>query len=141
MKTTLSAITITIAGFWTLAAVQTQAQESSPAAATKTETAATAAQRTDTEWDGVSVELTSITRGEGDTITIKFRYTNSGSKTADITDLGQFVGRNVAEQVYYIDPGNKKKYLVIKDAEGKAILFPVRSARLMPLDVRRIESE
>jgi uncharacterized protein YchJ len=121
MKTKLSAITIAIAGVWTLAAVQTQAQESSPAAATKTETAATAAQRTDTEWDGVSVELTSVTRGEGDTITIKFRYTNSGSKTADITQLGQFSFDNVAEHVYYVDPGNKKKYLVIKDAEGKAI--------------------
>lgn len=58
----------------------------------------------DTEWDGVSVELTSVTRGDGDMITIKFKYTNSGSKAADISRLGQFSHDNVATHVYYVRP-------------------------------------
>jgi hypothetical protein len=85
-----------------------------------------AAQKTDTEWDGVSVELTSVTRGDGDTITIKFKYTNSGSKAAKIFDLGQFGGDNMAAHIYYVDGKNKKKYLVVKDAEGNAVASTLR---------------
>lgn len=51
----------------------------------------------------------------GDTITIKWKYTNTGSKAADI-DHG-----NLTERIWYIDPGNKKKYLVVKDAQGKVV--------------------
>ena len=97
-----------------------QAQDASTLKAESSATAASA-QKTDTEWDGVAVELTSVTRGDGDTITIKFKYTNSGSKTATIHALGQFHGDNMAEHVYYVDAKNKKKYLVIKDAEGKPV--------------------
>ena len=86
--------------------------------ATKSETTA---QKTDTEWDGVTVELMSVTRGDGDTITIKYKYANSGSKTATIYKLGRFSGDNMALHVYYVDARNKKKYLVIKDAEGKPV--------------------
>ena len=84
----------------------------------------------DTEWDGVSVELMSVTRAEGDTITIKFKYINSGSKTANISQLGQFLAGNVAEHVYYIDSKNKKKYLVVKDAEGKAVASNMSSLQI-----------
>jgi hypothetical protein len=102
-----------------------QAQESSPAATAKSETAAsspaTAGQKADTEWDGVSVELQSVTRGDGDTLTIKWKYTNSGSTEADISKLASLSHDNLAAHVYYIDPGNKKKYLVIKDAQGKEV--------------------
>src|SRR3954462_4298377 len=97
------------------------AQESPPAATTKTETSASATQKADTEWDGISVELQSVTRGDGDTVTIKWKYTNSGSKDADISKLASLSHDNLADHVYYIDPGNKKKYLVIKDAQGKDI--------------------
>ena len=103
-----------------------QAQESSPA---KAESSA-ATMKADTEWDGVSVELTSVTRGDGDTITIKFKYTNSGSKAANISSLGQFSGDNVAEHVYYVDAKNKKKYLVVKDAEGYAVASKIQYLEL-----------
>ena len=99
-----------------------QAQES-PAAKAES---STAAMKQDTEWEGVSVELTGVTRGEGDTITIKFKYTNSGSKETTISH------DNAAEHVYYVDPGNKKKYLVIKDAQGKAVASNMQYFKLGP---------
>ena len=97
--------------------------ESSPAkpevsAATKSDSSV---QKAETEWEGVSVELTSVTRGDGDTITIKFKYVNSGSKAANITALGQFSAENIAAHVYYVDGKNKKKYLVVKDSEDQPV--------------------
>ena len=127
MRTKLFAITIIISTAWTLLVSHAQAQESSPAAtaALKTETSTTP-QKADTEWEGVSVELNGVTRGGGDTITIKWKYTNSGSKTAEI-DHG-----NLTERTYYIDPGNKKKYLVVKDAQGKDIANGLQFFKLAP---------
>lgn len=106
-----------------------RAQESSsPSAetsATKSEATTAkpeaATQKADTEWEGVSVELSPVTRGDGDTITIKFKYTNSGSKAANVSHLGRFGGDSIAAHVYYVDGKNKKKYLVVKDAEGNAV--------------------
>jgi hypothetical protein len=111
-----------------------RAQESSSPSAgnspAKSETTTTKSesttQKADTEWDGVRVELTSVTRGDGDTITIKFKYTNSGSKAAKISELGQFGGDNMAAHIYYVDGKNKKKYLVVKDAEGNAVASTLR---------------
>jgi hypothetical protein len=75
----------------------------------------------ETEWDGVKVELTSVERTSGNMLTIKFKYTNSGSGKAEIARLGQYGHDNVVEHVYYVDTKSKKKYLVVKDAEGKAL--------------------
>jgi uncharacterized protein YchJ len=94
---------------------RTQAQDASTA---KVESPA-ATMKADTEWDGVSVELISVTRGDGDTITIKFKYTNSGSKEANIGTLSNFA--EMAQHVYYVDGKNKKKYLVVKDSEGNPV--------------------
>ena len=122
---TLTHLVAFIIGFCATALVYLptlNAQEASPAASAAGPSASTsAAQKADTEWDGISVELTSVTRGEGDTITIKFKYTNSGSKKANIGNLGQFGHENMVTHVYYIDAKNKKKYLVVKDAEDKPI--------------------
>ena len=113
----------------------TQAQESSPApTAAKSETAssspAAAVQKADTEWDGVTVELQSVIRGEGDTIMLKWKYSNTGSKEADITKLASLSHDNLADHVYYIDPGNKKKYMVVKDAQGKAVASDLKYFKL-----------
>src|SRR5438128_6929042 len=78
-----------------------QAQDASTLKAESSATAASA-QKADTEWDGVTVELTSVTRGDGDTITIKYKYANSDSKTATIYKLGRFSGDNMALHVYYV---------------------------------------
>jgi hypothetical protein len=95
----------------------TPAASASPASSPSS----SAAQKADTEWEGISVELTSLSKGEGDTVTIKFKYTNNGSKPVNVAKEGQFSHDNIAEKVYYIDPKNKKKYLVIKDSEGHAL--------------------
>ncbi len=117
-KTTALLSSLTFA----FAITNVRAQESaSPTAGNNAAKSETITQKTDTEWEGVAVELTSVTRGDGDTITIKYKYANSGSKTATIYKLGQFSGDNMALHVYYVDARNKKKYLVIKDAEGKPV--------------------
>lgn len=98
----------------------------SPAAAVST------AQKADTEWDGISVELTSVTKGDGDTLTIKFKYTNSGSKQVNVGRVGQFGHENIAAKVYYIDPKNKKKYLVIKDTADAPVASNTKYLELEP---------
>lgn len=86
----------------------------------------------DTEWGGVKAELTSIERTSGDMLTIKFKYINGGSKEADISRLGQFSHDNVVEHIYYVDTKSKKKYLVVKDAEGKALGTNLKYFKLEP---------
>jgi len=75
----------------------------------------------ETEWSDVTAELTSVERTSGNMLTIKFKYTNAGSDKVEIARLGQYNHDNVLDHVYYIDAKNKKKYLVVKDAEKKAI--------------------
>jgi len=75
----------------------------------------------ETEWSGVKAELTSVERTSGNMLTIKFKYTNTGSEKVDISRLGRFDHDNVLDHAYYIDAKNKKKYLVVKDAEKKAL--------------------
>jgi hypothetical protein len=75
----------------------------------------------DTEWDDVTVELKSVKRASGDTITLKFKYTNTGSEDVDISRGGQYGHDNVIEHVYYVDTKNNKKYLIVKDSEGEPL--------------------
>jgi len=112
--------------------VTARAQESSPAAKSETPASSTtaAAQKVDTEWDGVTVEFQSAVRGEGDTIMLKWKYSNTGSKEAEIDKLASLSHDNLADHVYYIDPGNKKKYMVIKDAQGKAVASDLKYFKL-----------
>ena len=104
----------------------------SPGIAPAASSSSSSAQKADTEWDGISVELTSVTKGEGDTLTIKLKYTNNGSKPVNVSKVGQFTSENVAEKVYYIDPKNKKKYLVIKDSENHAVASNMKYLELEP---------
>ncbi|MDB6148252.1 MAG: hypothetical protein JWO45_1916 [Spartobacteria bacterium] len=110
----------------TVSGSATAGSTASPAAA------ASAAQKTDTEWDGITAELTSVAKGDGDTVTIKFKYTNGGSTEVNISKIGQFSHDNVVEHVYYIDPKNKKKYLVIKDTAGAPVASNMRYLELKP---------
>jgi hypothetical protein len=105
-------------------------QDASPATGVTSPNPAPASTLTsDTEFgDGVTVELQSVTRGEGD-VTIKFKYTNNGSKTADFS-RSNYGHANIAAVVYYVDPKNKKKYTVIKDAEDKPLASLMQSFKL-----------
>jgi hypothetical protein len=65
-------------------------------------------------------------------LTIKFKYTNAGSDKVEIARLGQYSHDNVLDHVYYIDAKNKKKYLVVKDAEKKALGTNLKYFTLAP---------
>lgn len=75
----------------------------------------------DTEWGDVSVELKGVKRASGDTVTIKFKYTNNGSEKIDISRAGQYGHDNVIDSVYFVDTANNKKYLIVKDSEGNPL--------------------
>ena len=92
----------------------------SPPASAATSTSSSASEKADTEIDGVTAELLSVARTDGDTITIKFKYTNGGQKNAELNLTG-YSPDNLAAKVYYIDSKNKKKYLVVTDAAGAPI--------------------
>lgn len=86
----------------------------------------------ETEWPGITAELTSVERSSGNMLTIKFKYTNTGSDKVEIARLGQYSHDNVLDHVYYIDPKNKKKYLVVKDTEKKALGTNLKYFTLAP---------
>jgi hypothetical protein len=86
----------------------------------------------ETEWQGVTAELTSVGRSAGNMLTIKFKYTNASSDNVEIARLGQYSHDNVLDHVYYIDAKNKKKYLVVKDAEKKALGTNLKYFTLAP---------
>ena len=113
-----------IAGVISLAASGIpKAQEKAPASQPMVE---------DAEWDGVKVELMSVERTSGNMLTIKFKYINGNSKEVDINRLGRFNHDNMVDHVYYVDTKNKKKYLVVKDAEGKALGTNLQYFKLSP---------
>lgn len=85
-----------------------------------------------TEWQGITAELLSVERTSGKMLTIKFKYTNAGPDKVEVARIGQFSHDNMLEHVYYIDPQNRKKYLVVKDADGKALGTNLRYLTLEP---------
>lgn len=119
-------------------AARVEAQETTPSpsesasVAPSSSAANSATQKADTEWDGISAELTSVSKGDGDTITIKFKYTNNSSKPVNVSRVSQIQHDNIAEKVYYIDPKNKKKYLVIKDTAGAPVASNMKYLELQP---------
>jgi hypothetical protein len=129
----LFGITVGITLAFAIAASKTQAQESPAAEASPpASTGATATQKADTEIDGVTAELVSATRTDGDTVTIKFKFSNGGQKTAELNLTG-YSPDNLAAKVYYIDAKNKKKYLVVTDAAGTPVCSNIKgSTKLAP---------
>jgi hypothetical protein len=116
------------AGILLSSAALAVAQESSASPA-----AASAGKTADTEFgDGVVVELQSVTRGDND-VTVKFKYTNNGSKPAEFHH-SNYGHANIAAEVYYIDPKNKKKYTPLKDSEGKPVASLAENIRLGPAE-------
>lgn len=73
--------------------------------------------KVDSDLDGISIELVSVERAPGDTILIKFKYISTRENVTRIdTEAGQSV-----ESIYYIDPKNKKKYVIIKDDNNQPV--------------------
>jgi hypothetical protein len=72
---------------------------------------------------GVQVTLLEVKRTSGDTLTVRWRYRNGGTtaerlyeNTASWYDKYRLTG-----PTYLVDPVNKKKYLVVTDAENNPI--------------------
>ena len=63
----------------------------------------------ETEWSGVTAELTSVERSSGSMLTIRFKYTNARADKVDISRLGKYDPDNVLDHVFYVDAKNKKK--------------------------------
>jgi hypothetical protein len=95
----------------------------------KSEAAKSETQKADTEVDGVTAELLSVARTDGDTITVKFKYSNGSQKSANVYPTG-YSPDNLAAKLYYIDPKNKKKYSVIKDTAGEFLCSNMKSVTL-----------
>lgn len=122
-------LTITMAAFVALIfAGSVQAQESTKAE----DSAAATIQKEDTQIDGVTAEVTSAARTDGDTVTIKYKFTNTGQKEIEL-DLTGYSPDNLSAKVYYIDSKNKKKYLVVTDAADTPICSMLKgSTKLAP---------
>ncbi len=68
---------------------------------------------------GSKVVVTSLTRDAGGTVTLRFQLANDGdAKVKTYGVLGQYFS---LDAVSLIDAANKKKYLVVKDSEGKCL--------------------
>lgn len=77
----------------------------------------------DHEVSGVEVVLVEVKRTSGDSVTIKWLYRNKTQqdKTLSTATSSWVDPYRLSYEAYLIDPVNKKKYLVLKDAEGKPI--------------------
>lgn len=73
----------------------------------------------DTNWDGITVDIMSVSR-KGNVMTVKFAAVNNGSETRQVA-FG-FTGNDVC---YAVDEESGSKYYVLTDEEGN----PVASAK------------
>jgi len=72
--------------------------------------------KVDSDLSGISLELTSVQK-TSDTITIRFKYNNTGDKSVRID---KEANQQVSD-MYYVDAKNKKKYPIVKDTQGKPL--------------------
>ena len=83
------------------------------------------------ETPDVRIEVRDLKRGEGDTVTLRLRLVNESGDAFDAScdmrepgandSCGEFSG------AYLLDAANKKKYLVVRDTEGKCVCSGVDS--------------
>jgi hypothetical protein len=73
------------------------------------------------EVGGVEVALMEVKRTTGDSVTIKFRYTNKTTDKKKLDHGGQGLDAwRFAWDAYFVDPANKK-YVTLKDPDGNPI--------------------
>jgi hypothetical protein len=80
------------------------------------QSAVTLPMKVDGDISGVSIELTSVQK-TGDMIMVRFKYINTRDKPVRID---QETKQDIRD-MYYVDAKNKKKYPIIKDAEGNPL--------------------
>jgi hypothetical protein len=96
------------------------------------QSATTLPAKVDGDVSGLSVELTSVQKTE-DTITVRFKYINSSDKGIFMRSQ---IGGQVDDKIYYVDAKNKKKYLVIRDTEHKALASAMQELDLKAGETR-----
>lgn len=104
-------------------AASTQATPAAAPAVAPVAPAPTGLGTQDHEISGVEVVLLEVKRTSGDSITVKWLYRNKTQqdKTLSTSSASWVDPYRLSYEAYLIDPVNKKKYLVLKDAEGKPI--------------------
>lgn len=68
---------------------------------------------------GIEIALMEVRRTSGNTVTVRWQYRNTGTSGQDLDELWN--GYSIADRAYLIDSENKKKYLVVRDAENTPI--------------------
>jgi hypothetical protein len=81
---------------------------------------------TDAERPGVTLNVTELKRGSGDTVMLRFNIVNNGTGDFDfgydLSDPGVGGGDyGSIGGVHLIDPVGKKKYYVVRDADAKCV--------------------
>jgi hypothetical protein len=99
------------------------AQPPAPVAAGATQPQVTSGLGTsDFEVAGVEVTLLELKRTSGDTLTARWRYRNIDKDCKQLTKATGWTDPwRLAWDSYLIDGTNKKKYMILKDTEGKPI--------------------
>lgn len=72
----------------------------------------------DHEEAGVQVALLDVRRTSGDTVTVRLQLRNTNDK--NVTN-SIFSSSNFVDAMYLIDGTNKKKYMVVRDADNKPV--------------------
>lgn len=78
---------------------------------------------TDGDWPDVTVDIFELKRTGGDTLTLKFTINNGSSENVDFSynfgEGGGTIDFNTIGGTHLLDVANKKKYFVVRDAQGK----------------------
>src|SRR5688500_6639475 len=92
-----------------------------PAAASAAEPIAS----TDSEQPGIRLDVTELKRTSGDTLMLKFTILNESDERLgfghDFGDPQQGSDYGTVGGLHLVDAANKKKYLVVRDTDGKCL--------------------
>jgi hypothetical protein len=80
---------------------------------------------TDAEQPGIRLDVTELKRTSGDTVMLKFTIVNEGDESLgfshDFGDPQQGADYGTVGGIHLVDAANKKKYLVVRDSDGKCL--------------------
>lgn len=79
---------------------------------------------TDGETEGTRIDVTKFERASGDTVNLRFNVVNGSSEGLSMNSLLTDTTMNeyyTAGGIHLVDPVNKRKYFVVRDAENKCV--------------------
>ena len=102
-------------------AIESQTRKTQPQKSSQTPTTAvpTVVASADHEVDGVEVALVEVKRTSGDTVTVRFRYTNKTTDKKKLDHGGDGLNAwRFGQDAYYVVPKSNQKFSVLKDENG-----------------------